>query len=243
MTLNITPKNVFKGTNSDGSKFTVKEWDFGTLANLNMASFFVMFIGCVFLCSIAPFILFIICVLTISGRIQILNVLGILVSAYFLLDCYKGWIGISALNIICDESQMKFMIALNLTCFISHVIYLFLSKTLYEHSVGGKLVYILIMMALLIFSYRLVGQPLASKLGERVLFIYHNDKHRTMDEQEKHDTEIKKYENMTDEQIEEEADNKYYNDLKEHEGWSDEQINKDKEETRLREIENRKHYW
>ncbi len=242
MGLNITPKNVFKGTNSDGTKFTINEWDFGTLANLNIASLFVTFIGCVFLCSIAPFIFFIICVFTINGRPQILNILGILFSAYFLIDCYKGWIGTLTLNIVCDESQMKFMIGLNVACLITHLIFLFLTKTLYEYSVGEKLIYFLILMCIFVFSYQLVGKPLAPKLGERVLFMYHS-KYHSMEERDEKEAEIKKYENMTDEQIKTEAEDKYYNGLRETDGWTQQQINDDKQRQKQLDKEAESHYW
>ena len=100
--MNIFPKSVFKGTNADGSKFTANEYDFSTYANIASANFFVyLLFGALFSGFVAPIVL-LLSVLSFNGRFNMLYVLGIIFSGYFLYDCYHGWLILLLLSFICN---------------------------------------------------------------------------------------------------------------------------------------------
>lgn len=109
MSNNFLPKNVFKGTNSDGSRFTAREYDYETYATLEIGNFFVVLImGSLFSAFISPF-LFIFLLLSFNGRFSLMPLACILFSGYFIYDANHGWIFMNILSIIFDNDQMSFI--------------------------------------------------------------------------------------------------------------------------------------
>lgn len=168
--MNIFPKNVFNGQNSDGSTFTMREWDFGTLATLQGFGFIIALIFMFVLCSIASPILVVMTLIAFNGKPQINNLLGIGISTYFLIDCYHNWLGASAIYIFCDDAQMRFIIAINIIALIIHLLLLLGSSII--HKMGG---YILIIIVGVIFSFGVV-KSMAKKIDNSRLNIIAKEK-------------------------------------------------------------------
>ena len=126
--MHILPKNVFNGVNSNGTTFTMREWDFKTLANLQGLAFFISLFIIFLSCSIIAPLLLILCLVQLDKRVIANNIVGIVVGSYFLFDCYHDWLSIRALAIFCDASQITFMIALNVACLVTHISILFVGS-------------------------------------------------------------------------------------------------------------------
>jgi hypothetical protein len=124
--MNITPKNIYKGRNSDGSTFRMEEWDFATLSNMELGGFAIAFVTCMALISIISPLLTILAVLAFSGRFNLMNVLAILFGGYFLYDCSHGWLGIVCLNLFASEATINLFVKLNIASIvISSVLLIF----------------------------------------------------------------------------------------------------------------------
>jgi hypothetical protein len=116
--MNITPKNILRGRNSDGSTFTIEEWDFATLANLQFASLFVMLIFLMAIASIASPILAVLAIISFSGKFNLMNLLSIIFGVYFIYDCSQGWMSVLALSLFAKESVINFILQLNIVSII-----------------------------------------------------------------------------------------------------------------------------
>lgn len=125
--MNIFPKNVFRGQNSDGSTFTMAEWDFSTLAQLQGLSFLITLIVSFLAAAVASPILLLVCLFTLNGQLRMINIVGILISAYFLIDAYNSWLGMSILGLFCDKAGITFMVALNVASLITHIAFFVLN--------------------------------------------------------------------------------------------------------------------
>ena len=132
METNLFPKNVFKGTNSDGSRFTAREYDFDTYANLELGNLFaVVVFGGLFSAFASP-ILFIFLLLAFNGRFSLMPLDCILFSGYFLYDANHGWIFTNILSIIFDNSQMSFIYNMHCGIILGSLVLLFFSNTIHS---------------------------------------------------------------------------------------------------------------
>jgi hypothetical protein len=128
--MNITPKNIYKGRNSDGSTFRVEEWDFATLSNMELGSFVITFIVCMALVSIISPILAILGVLAFSGRFNLMYVLSIIFGAYFWYDCLHGWMGVLCLSFFASESTINLFLRLNIVSIVVSSVLLIFGKAI-----------------------------------------------------------------------------------------------------------------
>jgi hypothetical protein len=120
--MQITPKNVFRGTNSDGTKFSAEEYDFTTFAQLEAAHVIVMLIAGLLFSSIASLIILVVALHAFTGRVIVPHVLGIVFAAYFLIDAYNGWLTLTVLSMFVSESTINFLIALNAGALVTHLV-------------------------------------------------------------------------------------------------------------------------
>jgi hypothetical protein len=111
--MNYTPKNILKGKTSKGDTFTIREWDFETLATLETFGFLWMLIICLIFSSVAGPILTLISLFAFTGRFRLTYVLSLLISSYFLYDCYHGWISLGALNLFFEEKTINKLVYFN----------------------------------------------------------------------------------------------------------------------------------
>jgi hypothetical protein len=122
----LTPKNTFKGRNSDGSTFRIQEWDFATLSSLELGGFLVMFIFCMAFISIISPLVTILAILAFSGRFNFMYIVSILFGGYFIYDCLHGWMGVLCLSFFASESTIGFFIKLNIaSVIVSSVLMIF----------------------------------------------------------------------------------------------------------------------
>ena len=163
MSSNLFPKNVFKGTNSDGSKFTAREYDFETFANIEVGSFFLMLLGGICFSAFVSPILFLITVFTFNGRVTVLQILNVLVSSYFLLDCYNGWVFLTLMSIMFSDSTLSVLVNINVAIIFVNLVLIFFGRFIYnlisyggdEDENEGKLwiFFMGIVLVLFIFGY------------------------------------------------------------------------------------------
>lgn len=82
----FTPKSIFKGTNADGSKFKVTEWEAGSLGEFTGDGSSIGYMFLIILMLVATPIILPIMLLyslfTYNGRIQISSILAILISIF-----------------------------------------------------------------------------------------------------------------------------------------------------------------
>lgn len=111
--MNFVPKNILKGRTSSGETFTIREWDFATLATLETIGFFWVLIPCLLLSSIAAPILTLFCLLGFTGRFRMTYILILILASYFLYDCHQGWISLGALNLFFEEKTINKFVYMN----------------------------------------------------------------------------------------------------------------------------------
>lgn len=120
--MNITPKNVFKGTNSDGTTFTVREWDYKTLNNIEGGVFLIGLVAGLVFCSIVSPLLIIVTIKTFKRKLALPSIIGLFFSLYFIIDYSHTWLVRLALNIFCDESTVKTLFIINIIALITHIL-------------------------------------------------------------------------------------------------------------------------
>lgn len=118
----IQPEKIFKGTNSDGTKFTVEQWNYNTFANIQFTWYLLIFVAGLLLCSLASLILAVITIFYFKKRPILLNVAGILVGIYFWIDYYQTWLVKLALNVFVDDKNIKVLFIFNIMAIITNII-------------------------------------------------------------------------------------------------------------------------
>ena len=127
----LVPNKFFKGHNSDGSKFTMEEWDYGDIATLDAMSFvFYLCLGCV-ASSFLPIILTAMAIYHYNGRAKVFYVLTALISAYFIYDANHGWLVTMFLSWFFEESTINVLISLITTCLVLNLVFLFVGRGIY----------------------------------------------------------------------------------------------------------------
>lgn len=171
--MNIFPKNVFKGKNSDGTTFTVKEWDYMTLMQLEGASFFVTLVTAFILSAFAPPLLLLISIFTINGRVKVSNIVGIIIGVYFLYDAYHNWLGMASLNLVFDKTGITNMVALNIAALIGNVLFFIFNGVIYRWVLSDDdkrdsriIIYFTIAFFTVLFSFMTVGKSLAPTIAK-----------------------------------------------------------------------------
>ena len=127
----LVPNKFFKGRNSDGSKFTMEEWDYGDIATLDAISFvFYLCIGCV-ASSFLPIILTAMAIYNYNGRAKVFYVLTAVISAYFIYDANHGWLVTMFLTWFFEESTINILVSLITTCLVLNLVFLFIGRLIY----------------------------------------------------------------------------------------------------------------
>jgi len=129
MSTNFLPKSVFKGTNSDGSTFTAREYDFETFAVLELGNLFIGLLGGGLFCAIMSPIILVMLMLNFTGRFNVIYLLIYAFSGYFIYDCANGWIFIVFLNLFIGESGLVFLTCVNIACIVVITVLTLFGKT------------------------------------------------------------------------------------------------------------------
>lgn len=132
MSSNLFPKNVFKGKNSDGSSFTVREYDFETYANLEFMNLLLMLFGGALIYGFISPIYFIFLILSFDGRFSLLPLVTIILSGFFIIDAKNGWIFTNLISIFFDNSQMSFIFNMHCGIISASVVLLAFSDSIHR---------------------------------------------------------------------------------------------------------------
>lgn len=215
MSSNFLPKNVFKWKNADGSTTTAREYDFETFATLEAGHFFVMLLGgAVFGVFLAP-ILLLISLFTFNGGFNVRFLLTGLISAYVLLDTHNGWLMLRMLDFVFEESSLNTLIAVNSGVLAVSIILFFFGGLIHtmvtemsENVTGRWLWFFGICLLLFMFGfYRGKANDNDTGWVSKKLEVENSEKQKIQDDYEK-------YQHMTDQQIEEEAQKDYEDQLR-----------------------------
>lgn len=202
MESNFLPKNVFKGTNADGSRFTAREYDFETFAQLEFGSLILMlFGGAVLGVFLAP-LLFVLSVLSFDGYSKIKFWITGIISAYVLFDFSHGWLMLRLLDFMFDESSLNVLFAVNTGVLIACIGFVLIGRFLYE-SLGSRLFYILAILFMFFIGYN-IGKTDKTGWVRQELELPKSPG----------EDDYEKYSNMTDQQIEDEAQQRYEDQLR-----------------------------
>lgn len=105
MSTNFLPKNVFKGTNADGSKFTMQEFDIEAIANIELFNFFgLLFFGAFFCAFLSPIVI-VLAIIGFNVRFNIMAVIALIFSGLFIYDCNNGWLISLVVSFLADSSN------------------------------------------------------------------------------------------------------------------------------------------
>jgi hypothetical protein len=210
MESNFLPKNVFKGTNADGSKFTAREYDFETIAHLEVGSFILMLFGGAILGVFLAPLFFILSVLSFDGYSKIKFWVIMLISGYVLFDFSHGWLMLRLLDFMFDESSLNVLFAINTGVFVSSIVLILVGGLLYRwiidtsNSVGSRwLFYIISVCIMFLIGYNIGKTDKVGWVRQEL----------GLDENPEQD-DYEKYSNMTDKQIEDEAQKDYEDQLR-----------------------------
>ncbi len=151
--MELTPKNIFKGKNSDGSTFRVEEWDYFTLANLEMIGWICTLIAIALVGAFISPILMILCLFNFTGRAKLLHLIGIIISAYFLYDCYSGWLGLAILRIFLEDTTLNIIVAINCAALLCHTVILFFGIIIYNEAAKLKNAFLLPILVVLVIGF------------------------------------------------------------------------------------------
>lgn len=215
MSSNFLPKNVFKWKNADGSTTTAREYDFETFATLEAGHFFVMLLGsAVFGVFLSP-ILLLISLFTFNGGFNVRFLLTGLISAYVLLDTHNGWLMLRMLDFVFEESSLNTLIAVNSGVLAVSIILFFFGGLIHtmvtemsENVTGRWLWFFGICLLLFMFGfYRGKANDNDTGWVSKKLEVENSEKQKIQDDYEK-------YQHMTDQQIEEEAQKDYEDQLR-----------------------------
>jgi len=203
MESNFLPKNVFKGTNSDGSRFTAREYDFETFAHLEFGSLVLtLFGGAILGVFLAP-LLFVLAVLSFDGYSKIKFWITGIISAYVLFDFSHGWLMLRLLDFFFSESSLNTLFAVNTGVLIGCIGVILIGRVLRE-SLGNA--YIIAILVIFFIGFGIGKTNLSTDTG----WVRQELK---LDEKPGQDN-YEKYQHMTDQQIEDEAQQRYEDQLR-----------------------------
>jgi hypothetical protein len=122
MSTNYLPKSVFKGTNSNGTSFVAREYDFETFALFEVGGFISgLLVGGLF-CAVASPIILVMLMLNFTGRFNFVYLLVIAFSSYFIYDCANAWLFSAFLNIFIGAEGLVFLTCINIACIVVIVV-------------------------------------------------------------------------------------------------------------------------
>lgn len=155
--MDLIPKSIFKGTNSDGTTFKVNEWSPDSVGNLDMSPLLPMiFFWCCFMAIASP-IMLLLSLIYYRGLPQLSSIVGIVVGGIFLCACYYTWLPFLFLMIFVPNEYMDIMIIVTIATMFGNVLLLIPSLLL-----GGR-------FKLAIAVLAMVGLIVGKSVGEGVV--------------------------------------------------------------------------
>lgn len=167
--MKFLPKNTFVGKNSDGSEFRIQEWDYQTLLTFDIMQFLFMMVLAIFFGTILGPITVMLTILAFDGRLRVGHFIAIIASSIFLYDCYCGWIGTIILYLFLDESQMNYLVILNVTCIVIMMFLTLFGGILHKHisnkcgdGIHAKQTFILFVIGISLIGF-IIGKNITNK--------------------------------------------------------------------------------
>jgi hypothetical protein len=167
-----SPKSVYKGTNADGSKFTVEEWDYFSLKGggytgiMNALVYFALTV-------VASPILLIVAVFTHNGKVQFSNILGFIFGLYFMIDSLNDWFITDFAKIFLSNSVLTILIRINIAAFICHIvliIFIFGKKDEFNQD-GHMWVLLIVMIVCFVPLYRMTANMNPVGMPEKTMSV------------------------------------------------------------------------
>lgn len=155
--MDLIPKSIFKGTNSDGTTFKTNEWNPDSVGNLDMSSFLPMVFFWCCLMAIASPIMFLLSLIYYRGLPQVSSIVGIVVGGIFLYACYYAWIPFMFLMIFLPNEYMDIVIIATIATMFGNALLLIPSLFL-----GGRL-------KLIIIASAIIGLILGKSIGTDIV--------------------------------------------------------------------------
>jgi hypothetical protein len=124
--IELIPRSIFKGKNSDGTSFTVNEWAPNSIGNApDMTGCTVIIAGCFLTAIIAP-ITFLSSLFLNLHRSA--NLIGALFGIYFIVDCYKNWLVFLGIQIFVSNETTTLLMHLTAVGIVGNIATMILSE-------------------------------------------------------------------------------------------------------------------
>lgn len=130
--MGFLPKEIIRGTNSDGSRFSAETWDFGDWQDFRLGYLIFILILIAFICPFASALMLLASVSEFEDRPKMNNIVGILVGVYFLCDAYNQWWVFHISRAIVGDTMFKYFIILTIASIITHCYLLFEMDNIYN---------------------------------------------------------------------------------------------------------------
>ena len=141
--MDLIPKSIFKGTNSDGTTFKVNEWSPDSIGNLDMSPIIPMIFFWCCLMAIASPIMLLLSLIYYRGLPQVSSIVGIVVGGIFLCCAYYTWLPFLFLMIFFTNEYMDIMIIATIATMFGNALLLIPSFFL-----GGRLKIFIVVLAI-----------------------------------------------------------------------------------------------
>lgn len=202
MSFNIFPKNVFKGTNSDGTRFTANEYSFDTILNLGMINTLLTFGFIALFFGFGSLVLLILGLFIYKGGSKWLFITTLILSFYFVVDATRGWFMLFILQFLFSENSLAIMVGINMGVMVCSLIMVCFGKGIKELALSFDFMYPLIILIGFFLGYTLGRPTTQGWVKEKVGF--HRDTTQKVDETR----------GMDNRQLEEYYDKQYEDELK-----------------------------
>jgi hypothetical protein len=155
--MDLIPKSIFKGKDSDGTTFKVNEWNPDSVGNLDMGPLLPMiFFWCCFMAIASP-IMLLLSLIYYRGLPQASSIVGIVVGGIFLCACYYTWLPFLFLMIFVPNEYMDIMIIVTIATMFGNALLLIPSLFL-----GGRLKIFIVVLTI-------IGLILGTSIGVNIV--------------------------------------------------------------------------
>ena len=155
--MDLIPKSIFKGKDSNGTTFKVNEWNPDSVGNLDMSPMLPMIcFWCCFMAIASP-IMLLLSLIYYRGLPQVSSIVGIVVGSIFLCACYYTWLPFLFLMIFVPNNYMDIIIIATIATMIGNALLLIPSLFL-----GGRL-------KLIILVLTIIGVIVGNSIGYEVV--------------------------------------------------------------------------
>lgn len=152
---NIFPDEIVRTRGSDGTSYTSNVYSFETWKNLGFISILLILLTIAILGPVISVVFLILYAISIDKRPIILPIIGLLISAYILVDMSNGWILSRMMSPFFNPQERLYMLYLNGGLVITNIILTLIGYEFYVISAGNKLLSFLYIAGITLVSYHL----------------------------------------------------------------------------------------